>query len=96
MLCVNRIQFTGRSYQLSTGETQPLRHYVLTVRARDFHRLGWATISHSSLGKLEQHSRGLDIERRGVGETGVSIAEFKNKRKNPVQIEGRLSFFLSF
>lgn len=87
MLCVNRIQFTGRSYQLSLGKTQPLRHYVLAVRARDFHGLGWATIFCSSLGKVEQHSHGLGMERRGAGETGVSTAELKEKKKNQVQID---------
>lgn len=34
VLCVNRIQFTGRSYQLSRGETQPLGRCVSAVRAR--------------------------------------------------------------
>ena len=90
VLCVNRIQFTGRSYQLSPGETQPLSHYVLAIRARDFHGLGWATIFRSSLGKLEQHSHGWGIERRGAGETGVSIAEFKKEIKKSSPNQGLL------
>lgn len=81
VLCVNHIQFTGRSYQLSPGEMQPLSHYVLAIRARDFHGLGWATVFPSSLGKLEQQLHGLGMERRGVGETNVSIADFLKKTK---------------
>lgn len=59
VMYVNRIQFTGRWYQLPPGETQPLRH--------DFRGPGWATTFHSSLGKLKQHSCGLGGERRVLG-----------------------------
>lgn len=36
VLCVNHIQFTGRSDQLSLGEMQPLGHSMVAIRARGF------------------------------------------------------------
>lgn len=64
MLCVNHIQFTGGSYQSSLREMQRLRHYIISHQGQRLPGLSWATVFHSNLEKLEQHSHGLGMERK--------------------------------